>query len=248
MPLSLAVLAAHHELRTKELVIAGTPTGLYPSTTKSLAAGAFTQSAAGAPLRFTLLVGFPLTGSVTFATAGGAGAGTQAVNMATYSNLSSATPSLVTAAAAALGTALTAGALGVASGATYTVTVAAGVVSIATTVGAETLSASVSTLVQTNPAGGGDIVDLTHLSNPNNSGDAMVGYPGKITDFAVLQCPLGYKAELIQGATLSTWRLQIEQTGSGSGQPFSELPYANYPAALLAGTFVFRIRGPKGRI
>ena len=110
---------------------------------------AFTQAAAGDALLFTVKVGDALSGNVTFSTSGGTGAGSQVVNLATYTNLASAVGGTATTAAAALATALTNGALGTASGATYTGTVTAGAVSIATTVGAEVLSVTASTAIET---------------------------------------------------------------------------------------------------
>jgi hypothetical protein len=110
---------------------------------------AFTQpGGVGTALKFTTTVGDTLSGSIEINSAGGTHAGTQVVNLATYSGLSSAIASTVTAAAAALTAALNAS-LGATTGSTYTVTVAAGVVSITPTAGGsagETLSVTASTV------------------------------------------------------------------------------------------------------
>lgn len=95
----------------------------------SLNPTAFTQSAAGAPLQVTLTQGDTLSGSITINSASGTHAGTQIVNLASYSGLASENQSIANAAATSLTTALNA-TLGAATGSLYTASVAAGVVSI----------------------------------------------------------------------------------------------------------------------
>jgi hypothetical protein len=241
MTLAAAHSAARRTLRDKELGLVLTPTGNYQGPTTAVAAGAWTQSAAGQPLKLTIPVGDTLSGSVTFSTSGGTGAGTQAVNMATYSGLGSTTPATATAAAVALALALTSGALGTASGSTYTGSIANGVLSIATSKPAEVLSVTVSSLVFTNPAGGGDTVNLTAISVPLGVSDGAIGYPGKITEYQVLKFAGGYVAELVPGTTLANWLLRVY---SAAG---TELATGAYPAAILADTFLISLVGPKLR-
>ncbi|HUB20538.1 MAG TPA: flagellin [Acidobacteriaceae bacterium] len=100
----------------------------------NLATTAFTQTAKSDPLQVTLTQGDTLSGSVTISSTGGTHAGTQIVNLASYSGLASENQSIANAAATSLTTALNA-TLGAATGSTYAVSVAAGVVSIATSGG-----------------------------------------------------------------------------------------------------------------
>lgn len=241
MSLAAAVQTVPRHLRDKELVIALTPTSNYQGPTTAIAANAFTQpGGAGTPLKSPALISTAaLSGSVTFSTSLGGGA-TQAANMATYTNLTSAVPATATAAAVALAAALTAGALGIASGATYTGSISGGVLSIATNQGTEVLSVTVSSLVET--IAGGDTVDLTKLTNPNNIGDAAIGFPGTIKIWEVIGTPAGYNAKLVPGAALNTWRLRVF---SAMG---TELATGAYPAAILADVFTIRLVGPKGRL
>ena len=241
MSLTLTVQTVHHALRTKRLYLIATPTSPYQGPTTSLATTQFVQSAAGAPLlgpTANFISGSALSGNVTFSTSGGTGAGTQVVNMATYTNLTSATPATATAAAVALALALTSGALGTASGSTYTGSISNGVLSIATSKAAEVLSISVSALVET--IAGGDTVDLTAITLSLGQSDAQVGYPGNIKNYQVVSAPAGYMAELIKGTTLKNWRLRLYTA------PNTELATGNYPAEILAGTFILLVEGPKG--
>jgi flagellin len=101
----------------------------------NLAPGAFTQpGGAGTPLKVTLTQGDTLSGSVTINSTGGTHAGTDIVNLGAYSGLASENQQTANAAATALAQTLNAS-LGATTGSTYAVSVAAGVVSIATSGG-----------------------------------------------------------------------------------------------------------------
>jgi hypothetical protein len=160
--------------------------------------------------------------------------------MATYTNLTSATAATATAAAVALALALTSGALGTASGSTYTGTITNGVLSIATSKGAEVLSITVSSLVETTP--GGDTVDLTSIVAALGQSDVTIGYPGTIKNFEVVSAPAGYPALLVAGTTLKTWKLRVFSAID------TELATGAYPADILAGTFILMVEGPKGTL
>ena len=101
-------------------------------------------------------------------------------------------------------------------------------------------------IIQATPSGnyvaGGDTVNLTVVSNPKFIGDAQFGFPGKIDDYEVLSAPDGYTANLVPGATLATWLLQVYSAAN------TPLAAAAYPAGVLAGVFLLRFRGPKGRL
>ncbi|MGA9071605.1 MAG: choice-of-anchor D domain-containing protein, partial [Terracidiphilus sp.] len=159
------VIADTGNNRVLEVTAAGVASVLNNGTV-NLAASAFTQSEAGAPLIALIPVGDTLSGYVQFATSNGSKTGTQTVNMAAYSNLGSSTPTTATAAAVALGQALTTGALGTASGSTYTGSIRNGVLSIATSTATEVLSVTASNAVATNPASSGSSADLTTLNSP----------------------------------------------------------------------------------
>ena len=243
MSLALTVQTVNHELRTKKAYLIATPSGNYQGPTTAVPTTQFTQSAAGAALKGPtagFIVGSALSGSVTFSTSGGTGAGTQAVNMATYTNLTSATPATATAAAVALALALTSGALGTASGSVYTGTITHGVLSIATNTGAEVLSITVSSLVETTP--GGDTVNLQAITPTIGQTDATIGYPGIITMQSVMSSPAGCTALLVPGTTLNNWKLRIFTAEN------TELATGAYPAEILAGVFILFIEGPKGRL
>jgi flagellin len=120
-------------------------------SSSNLAASAFTQTAVSDPLKVTLTQGDTLSGSITINSTGGTHAGTDIVNLASYSGLASENQQTANAAAASLTTSLNAN-LGAATGSTYSVSVAAGVVSIATSGGgsaAEALSVTSSNATQT---------------------------------------------------------------------------------------------------
>ena len=89
----------------------------------------FTQTAKSDPLEVTLTQGDTLSGSITISSTGGTHNGTMIVNLGSYSGLASEDQATANAAAQSLSTALTDG-LGATTGSTYTVSVAAGVVSI----------------------------------------------------------------------------------------------------------------------
>jgi flagellin len=117
----------------------------------NLATTAFTQTAASDPLKVTLTQGDTLSGSITINSTGGTDAGTDIVNLASYSGLASENQQTANAAAASLTTALNAN-LGTVTHSTYAVSVAAGVVSIATSGGGsadEVLSVTSSNATQT---------------------------------------------------------------------------------------------------
>ncbi|HEY1808778.1 MAG TPA: flagellin, partial [Acidobacteriaceae bacterium] len=95
----------------------------------NLATTDFTQAAKSDPLQVTLTQGDTLSGSITITSTGGTSGGSQIVNLASYSGLASENQSIANAAATSLTTALNA-TLGAATSSTYTVSVAAGVVSI----------------------------------------------------------------------------------------------------------------------
>ncbi len=118
----------------------------------NLAASQFTQpGGAGTPLTVALTQGDTLSGSVTINSTGGTHAGTDIVDLAAYSGLASENQQTADAAATALAQSLNAN-LGATTGSTYAVSVAAGVVSIATSGGGsanEVLSVTASNASQT---------------------------------------------------------------------------------------------------
>jgi len=117
----------------------------------NLATTRFTQTAMSDPLDVTLTQGDTLSGSITINSTGGTHAGTQIVDLASYSGLASENQSIANAAATSLTTALNAS-LGTTTGSTYAVSVAAGVVSIATSGGGsanEVLSVTASNASET---------------------------------------------------------------------------------------------------
>lgn len=61
---------------------------------------------------------------------------------------------------------------------------------------------------------GGDAVNLSAITSALGQANGTVGYPGNIKDFGVISAPAGYVANLIKGATLATWKLQVFQTTS----------------------------------
>jgi flagellin len=104
-------------------------------TSSNLVPGAFTQpGGAGTPLEVTLTQGDTLSGSITISSAGGAHPGMDIVNLGAFSGLASANQQTANAAATALAQSLNF-VLGTTTGSTYAVSVAAGVVSIATSGG-----------------------------------------------------------------------------------------------------------------
>ncbi len=120
-------------------------------SSSALAASAFTQAAKSDPLKVSLTQGDTLSGSITINSTGGTTAGTDIVNLASYSGLASENQQTANAAATSLSASLNAN-LGATTGSTYAVSVAAGVVSIATSGGGsanEVLSVTASNATQT---------------------------------------------------------------------------------------------------
>ncbi len=148
----------------------------------NLAPGAFTQAAKSDPLQVTLTQGDTLSGSITINSTGGTTAGTQIVNLGSYSGLASENQSIANAAATALTTALNAS-LGAATGSTYTASVAAGVLSIATSGGGsanEVLSVTASNASET-PASASAVNIYTSDGTSNGSYNYLVT-TGILTD------------------------------------------------------------------
>jgi len=142
----------------------------------------FTQTAKSDPLQVTLTQGDSLSGSITISSTGGTHAGTQIVNLGSYSGLASENQSIANAAATSLTTALNAG-LGATTGSTYTVSVAAGVVSITPTGGGsanELLSVTASNASET-PASDSAINIYTSDGTSNGSYNYLVT-TGTLTD------------------------------------------------------------------
>lgn len=78
-----------------------------------------------------------------------------------------------------------------------------------------------------NYVAGGDTLDLTKMTNPNNLGAALFANPPK---FAAQQnAPGGYAAEFIPGATLATCKVKYSVNGA-------ELAAGAYPAVLTGDT------------
>lgn len=120
-------------------------------TTANLATTAFTQAAKDNPLVVTLAQGDTLSGSINITSTAGTNPGSMIVNLGSYSGLASNDQPTANAAAASLTTALN-GTLGAKTGSTYAVSVAAGVVSIATSGGGsanELLAVSTSSATET---------------------------------------------------------------------------------------------------
>lgn len=117
----------------------------------SLTTTDFTQTAKSDPLQVTLTQGDTLSGSITINSTGGTHAGTAIINLGSYSGLASEDQATANAAATSLTSALNSG-LGATTGSTYAVSVAAGVVSIATSGGGsanEVLSVTASNAAET---------------------------------------------------------------------------------------------------
>ena len=148
----------------------------------NLATTAFTQAAASDPLTVTLTQGDTLSGSITINSTGGTHAGTDIVNLGSYSGLASENQSIANAAATSLTSALNSS-LGATTGSTYTVSVAAGVVSIATSGGGsanEVLSVTASNATQT-PASASAINIYTSDGTSSGSYNYLVT-AGTLTD------------------------------------------------------------------
>lgn len=94
----------------------------------------------------------------------------------------------------------------------------------------------------------GDTLNLTAATNPKNLGNACFGFPGVIEDYEVLTSPPGYQGQLVVGANLTNWALEVFQTGAALSGPLAQLAAAAYPGAITASFFLLRFRGPKGRL
>jgi flagellin len=148
----------------------------------NLATTDFTQTAKSDPLTVSLTQGDTLSGSVTINSTGGTNAGTDIVNLGSYSGLASENQSIANAAATSLTTDLNS-TLGATTGSTYTVSVAAGVVSIATSGGGsanEVLSVTASNAQQT-PASASAVNIYTSDGTSNGSYNYLVT-TGTLTD------------------------------------------------------------------
>ena len=91
--------------------------------------------------------------------------------------------------------------------------------------------------------GTGETINLTAVTNPKQINNGSVGYPGNITEYEVINCPLGYEAVLTKGANLTNWNLKFEYTGAGANTVLNELASGAYSAALLAGPVNLRLVG-----
>ena len=93
-----------------------------------------------------------------------------------------------------------------------------------------------------NYVAGGDTVNLQAITlSLGQDLDGTIGYPGIIKHSEVCNCPDGYTANLIPGATLSTWKLQIFASDN------TELAAGAYPAGIIATPFIFMVESPKLR-
>lgn len=72
---------------------------------------------------------------------------------------------------------------------------------------------------------GGDLLNLQSgiVNTTPGARDNTVGFPGKIDNYGVISAPAGFSANLVKGATLSTWGLQVFETGAAEpdGIPLS---------------------------
>ena len=175
---------------------------VFNSTTgaaSALAVGAFTQTGAGAALKVTLTQGDTLTGSIVIKSLSGTNPGSMIVNLGSYSGLASNDQPTATAAAASLTTALNA-TLGTQTLSTYAVSVAAGVVSIAT-------------------SGGGSATEVLSVSTSNASQVA----PGASTMniFSSDGTATGSKNYDVTVGTLATSNVGSSSSGSAAGSAIS---------------------------
>lgn len=90
-----------------------------------------------------------------------------------------------------------------------------------------------------NYATGGQVIDLTALTNGNNIPRAAFGKNPDI--FAVLNMPPGYLAVLVPGTNLTNWKVKLYQqkdpaNAGGADIAFTELAAAAYPAAITGAT------------
>lgn len=90
---------------------------------------------------------------------------------------------------------------------------------------------------------GGDTVNLNNITIALGQDlDSPIGYPGVISHSEVCNQPDGYTANLIPGATLATWKLQIFSADN------TELGAGAYPAGIIATPFIFMMEGAKGKM
>lgn len=83
---------------------------------------------------------------------------------------------------------------------------------------------------------GGDVLNLTNITQALGQGDAGIGYPYDIRDYAVVSAPAGFSASIVKGATAATWGLQVFQNASETpvGTPITLGPLS---AAATNSTF-----------
>ena len=66
-------------------------------------------------------------------------------------------------------------------------------------------------------APGGDTLNLQAITLAvGQSADDAIGYPGNIKDYSVVSAPDGFSANLVKGATLSTWGLKVFQSAAAA--------------------------------
>jgi hypothetical protein len=113
---------------------------------------------------------------------------------------------------------------------------------------------------------GGDLLNLQAISSPTpGAKDNTVGYPGNISDYAVISAPPGFSGNLVKGATLSTWGLQVFETAAaepdgvplGLGTLSAAASNSTYTAAGLVtvltttppplGSFIVLSNGASGK-
>ncbi len=165
----------------------------------NLATTDFTQAAKSNPLQVTLTQGDTLSGSITITSTAGTNPGSQIVNLASYSGLASQNQSIANAAATSLTTALN-GTLGAATGSTYTVSVAAGVVSIT-------------------PSGGGSANEL--LSVTTSDASETPASASAINIYTSDGTSAGSYNYLVTTGTLTTGNVGSSDTGSTAGSAVS---------------------------
>ena len=153
--------------------------------TTNLTTGNFTQAAKADPLTVTLAQGDTLSGSIDINSTGGTHAGSMIVNLGSYSGLASNDQPTANAAAASLTTALNAS-LSSVTGSTYSVSVAAGVVSIATSAGGsanEVLSVATSNASET--AAGATAMNIYTSDGTSAGSKNYTVTAGSLTDSSV---------------------------------------------------------------
>ena len=90
---------------------------------------------------------------------------------------------------------------------------------------------------------GGDTIDLTAATNPNNMPAAK--FARNPVGFSILNDTPGYKFYLIPGANLTNWKIQVRQD-AGTNNPFAEIAAAGYPGAITGDANIrIEFRAPK---